>query len=145
MNSDSEQTTEEAVEETVEEVVEETAEETIDEEVAEETTTNGEPLDQSADVVSPEYQSFDDGNAASEGSDLARLQNVQIKVSAELGRATLPIQELMQLSAGSVLELDRTIDSPVDLIAQGVKLASGEVVVVDGHFAIRILKVYDNK
>jgi len=129
--------------EAVEESTVDTGEESTVEAGAESTADAGEESD--VDVSTPEYQSFDDNNAATDGGDLARLQNVQIKVAAELGRATLPIQELMQLTAGSVLELDRTIDSPVDLIAQGVKLAAGEVVVVDGHFAIRILKVYDNK
>ena len=47
----------------------------------------------------------------------------------------------MQLGEGTVLELNREIDSPVELMAQGVKLASGEVVVVDGCFAIRITEV----
>jgi flagellar motor switch protein FliN/FliY len=97
------------------------------------------------EVGSPEYQSFDNTGPANENGDLARLQNIQIAVTAELGRATLPIQELMQLAEGSVVELDRAIDSPIDLIAQGVTLASGEVVVVDGCFAIRILNVHDNK
>ena len=50
----------------------------------------------------------------------------------------------MQLGEGSVIELDRAIDSPVELIAQGVTLATGEVVVVDGCFAIRILNVHAN-
>lgn len=114
------------------------------EEQAEEMEVDGNDSIEDVDVSIPEYQSFDEGGQTNGDGDLTRLQNVQITVSAELGRATLPIQKLMQLSAGSVLELDRTIDSPVDLIAQGVKLASGEVVVVDGHFAIRILQVYDN-
>ena len=45
----------------------------------------------------------------------------------------------------SVLELNREIDSPVELIAQGVPLAEGEVVVVDGFFAVRVTKVYENQ
>ena len=143
MNTESPDTTEETIEDTVDEAVENTSDESnVD---AEELNVDADASDQNVDVNSPEYQSFDDSNPANDGGDLARLQNVQIKVAAELGRATLPIQELMQLTNASVLELDRTIDSPVDFIAQGVKLASGDVVVVDGHFAIRILKVYDNK
>jgi len=97
--------------------------------------------DSSPDISVPEYQEFTDTSGSSRAEDLARLQNIQITVSAELGRATIPIQELMQLGEGTVLELNREIDSPVELMAQGVKLASGEVVVVDGCFAIRITEV----
>ena len=97
------------------------------------------------DIESPEFQEFGDSVAGNGPGDLKRIQKIQITVSAELGRADVPIQQLMSLAEGSIVELDRDIDSPVELYAQGVALASGEVLVVDGHFAIRILNVYDNK
>ena len=107
----------------------------------EQTNNDATDSDSSPDISVPEYQEFTDTSGSSRAEDLARLQNIQITVSAELGRATIPIQELMQLGEGTVLELNREIDSPVELMAQGVKLASGEVVVVDGCFAIRITEV----
>ncbi len=97
------------------------------------------------DVREPEFQELT--NSAADGAvaaDFNRLQDIKISVSAELGKAVVPIQELLQLGPGSVLELDRTIDSPVELVTQGVPLAKGEVVVVNGFFAIRILEVYPN-
>lgn len=97
------------------------------------------------DVAVPEYQEFDENNPQGQAGDLARIQNIQITVSAELGRATIPIQNLMELSVGSIMELNREIDGPVELVAQGVPLAEGEVVVVNGFFAIRVTKVYENK
>ena len=101
--------------------------------------------DSDVEVGSPDYPSFGDESATTgQAGDLARLQNIKIAVSAELGRTQIPIQELMELAEGSVVELDRAIDSPIDLIAQGVTLASGEVVVIDGCFAIRILSVHAN-
>lgn len=108
---------------------------------AEQNANDVSEVDSSPDVSEPEYQELSDTSGSNRAEDLARLQNIQITVSAELGRATIPIQELMQLGEGTVLELNREIDSPVELVAQGVKLASGEVVVVDGCFAIRITKV----
>lgn len=108
---------------------------------AEQNANNVSEVDSTPDVSDPEYQELSDTSGSNRAEDLARLQNIQITVSAELGRATIPIQELMQLGEGTVLELNREIDSPVELVAQGVKLASGEVVVVDGCFAIRITKV----
>ena len=76
------------------------------------------------------------------GVPIARFNDVQVSVTAELGRAQVPIRKLLQLGAGSVIELDRTISSPVEIIAHGVPLACGEVVVVNDHFAIRISEIY---
>ena len=99
-----------------------------------------------ATLSSPEFQEFsDDQDGPDQPSELSRFQNIKVAVSAELGRAEIPIQTLMNLGEGSVLELNRDIDSPVELIAQGVALACGEVVVVDGCFAIRVTKVYATK
>lgn len=99
-----------------------------------------------ATLSSPEFQEFsDDQDGPDQPSELSRFQNIKVAVSAELGRAEIPIQTLMNLGEGSVLELNRDIDSPVELIAQGVALACGEVVVVNGCFAIRVTKVYATK
>lgn len=69
------------------------------------------------------------------------LHGVSIPVWAELGRVEMVIGDLLQLGEGSVVRLDRAVGDPVDLIAQGVKLARGEVIVVDDCFAIRIREV----
>ncbi len=92
----------------------------------------------------PEFQELDDQSVGAGNGNLSRIQKIQIAVTAELGRSTIPIQDLMNVSEGSVIELDREIDSPIELYAQGVPLASGEVVVVDGRFGVQITKVYEN-
>jgi flagellar motor switch protein FliN/FliY len=76
---------------------------------------------------------------------LDRLFDVTVTVTAELGRRTLAIGDILKLSLGSVLELDRLVSDPVDLMVQGVRLARGEVVVVDDRFAIRIKEIADPK
>lgn len=73
---------------------------------------------------------------------MSRFHDVQVAVSAELGRTKIPIQKLLQIGPGAVIELNRPISSPVELVAQGVPLASGEIVVVNDCFAIRIREVY---
>lgn len=86
--------------------------------------------------------------SVAEGPDVNTLQllyDVNVTVSAELGRAVLPIGDLLKLGAGSVVELDRQLSEPVDLIAQGVLIARGEVVVVDDCFAIRIKEIESPK
>ena len=57
----------------------------------------------------------------------------------------MPIGELLQLGEGAVLKLNRAVSEPVDLIAQGVRVARGEVVVVDDCFAIRIKEIENSK
>jgi flagellar motor switch protein FliN/FliY len=73
-----------------------------------------------------------------EVSTLESLLDVKVTVTAELGRASLVIGDVLKLGPGSVLELDRGVSEPVELYVQGVRLARGEVVVVDDRFAIRI-------
>lgn len=72
---------------------------------------------------------------------LKRFYDVSMTVSVELGRVTMPIGDLLQLSEGAVIQLDRLVSQPVDIIAQGVRLARGEVVVVEERYAIRITEI----
>ncbi len=101
--------------------------------------------DVGVEVQTPEYQSFAGQSGTSAKNEIARFHDLKVTVSAELGRTSIPIEQLLSLGSGSVLELDRSINSPIELIAQGVPLASGEVVVVDDCFAIRITEVYPTR
>ena len=76
---------------------------------------------------------------------LDSLLDVSVLITVELGRTTLTINEVLKLGVGSVVELDRLILEPVDLMVQGVRLARGEVVVVDDCFAIIIEEIADPK
>ncbi len=83
--------------------------------------------------------------AAHPAASLDRLLDVSVTVAAELGRVSMPISEILKLGTGTVLELDRPVSEPVDLMVQGVRLARGEVVIVDDRFAIRIKEIADPK
>jgi len=72
---------------------------------------------------------------------LERFSDVQVEIAVEIGRVTMSIGELLQLGQGSVVELDRDLNEPVSVMAQGVRIASGEVVVIDDHFAVRITEI----
>jgi len=95
-----------------------------------------------AQISTPEFPPLSPEPGQKSGPEFSRFHDVQVSVAAELGRTRIPIQKLMQIGPGAVVELNRSISSPVELIAQGVPLASGEVVVVNDCFAIRILEVY---
>ena len=71
--------------------------------------------------------------------------DVPVIVTARLGEAVMPIAEMMKLGPGSVIELDREVSQPVELIVRGVVFAKGEVVVVEDHFAIRIKELITPK
>ena len=133
-------------EESLEESVKTEGVESADAEANDAKASESKASESEATLSSPEFQEFsDDQDGPDEPTELSRFQNIKVAVSAELGRAEIPIQTLMNLGEGSVLELNRDIDSPVELIAQGVALACGEVVVVNGCFAIRVTKVYATK
>lgn len=72
---------------------------------------------------------------------LARFLDVTLSASVELGRALIPIGDVLKLGEGAVLELDREVTEPVDIMVQGVRLARGEVVIVDNNYAVRITEV----
>lgn len=69
------------------------------------------------------------------------LLHVPLRLSVVLGSCTMPISELLKLGVGSVVELDRTIDRPVDLLANGRPIARGEIVAVDESYGLRIAEL----
>ncbi len=75
------------------------------------------------------------------GTNLDVVQDVKVTLSMELGRTTLTIRELLQLSQGSVIELDRMVDEHMDVLVNGTLVAHGEVVVIDDKFGIRLTDV----
>lgn len=67
--------------------------------------------------------------------------NIPVDVSLELGRAKVDLQNLIDLNQGSVLELNRLVDEPVDVLVNGCLVAKAEVVVVDNKFGARITNI----
>lgn len=71
------------------------------------------------------------------------LYDLQLPVSIELGRTNMLIRDILRLARGSVVEFDKLVSEPVDVLINGKKVAEGEVVVVDKHFGIRITTLID--
>ncbi len=80
-------------------------------------------------------------NDAGEAQRLELLMNVPLAVSAELGRCTLRLSELLKLGAGSIVRLDRAAGAPVDVLVNDRLVAHGEVIAVDDRFGVRITDV----
>lgn len=74
---------------------------------------------------------------------LELLYDLQLPVSIELGRTSMLIRDILRLGRGSVIEFDKLVSEPVDVLIKGKKVAEGEVVVIDKHFGIRITTLVD--
>jgi flagellar motor switch protein FliN len=72
---------------------------------------------------------------------LELLLEVELPVSVSFGRAQLPLKEVLKLNSGSIVELNRSITEPVDLIVNNCVIARGEVVVVEGNYGVRIKQI----
>lgn len=75
------------------------------------------------------------------GAALSRLADVEMLVTAELGRTRMNVSELLTLGPGSIIELDRAAGSPVDLLVNNTLIARGEVVVVDEEYGVRLTEI----
>jgi len=74
-------------------------------------------------------------------ADIAMIGNIPVSLSMEIGRTSLTIAELMSLGKGSVVELQRMADEPLDVLVNGTLVAHGEAVVVGDRFGIRLTDV----
>jgi len=72
------------------------------------------------------------------------LHGVDMEVTVELGRTQMSVRDLLALSPGAVLELDRAAGSPADLLVNGRLIARGEVVVLDEDFGLRVTEIVDD-
>ena len=77
------------------------------------------------------------------GLGLNLLRDVEMTLSVEVGRARMTVRELLELTPGSVVELDRAAGAPADLLVNGRVIARGEVVVVDEDFGLRITELVE--
>ncbi|KPU44658.1 flagellar motor switch protein FliN [Oxobacter pfennigii] len=82
------------------------------------------------------------GQAMPKNIDL--ILDVPIEVSVILGRTRKTIKEILELNTGSLIELDKLVEEPVEILINGKKVAEGEVVVVNENFGIRITNIISN-
>ena len=71
-------------------------------------------------------------------SSIDLLLDVELPVSISFGRAQLPLKDVIKLTTGSIVELNRALSEPVEVIVNNCVIARGEVVVVEGNYGIRI-------
>ena len=76
-------------------------------------------------------------------SNLRVLENIKVRLTVEVGNTEIKIKDLLRLNEGSVVELERLAGEPLDILANGTKIAKGEVVMVGEKFGIRFTEVAD--
>ena len=73
--------------------------------------------------------------------DLSLLMDVELSVTLRFGGRRLQLREVLDLSPGSVVELDRQVEEPIEMLLDGKILARGEIVVIDGNYGLRVTEV----
>jgi flagellar motor switch protein FliN/FliY len=86
----------------------------------------------------------DVGSLASGGAGLDSLADVELNVSVELGRTEMVVEDILRLTEGSVVELDKLAGDPVDVFVNQRLVARGEVLVLNDNFCIRISEIVDD-
>ncbi|KTF70595.1 flagellar motor switch protein FliN [Sphingomonas sp. HT-1] len=103
------------------------------------------PSDGSEPQQVPDFEDFElpGGNpeAPAGMSGLEAVHDVPVKVQAVLGRARMPIGDLLNLTSGTVLELDRRVGEPVDIFVNDRLIARGEVVLIDNALGVTLTEI----
>lgn len=102
---------------------------------------------ESPDFQAPAFEEVaPEGDAASAGEpDIDVILDVPVTLSLEVGRAQMSVGELLRLSHGAVVELDRKAGDPLDVLVNGALVARGEIVVVNDKFGIRLTEVLSQR
>ncbi len=99
---------------------------------------NNNTAESTANTVSPAPA----GNVVLTGnSGLDIVKNILVTLTIELGRTRMSLKDLLALEQGSVIELERMVDEPMDVLVNGTLVAHGEVVVIDDTFGVRLTDV----
>ena len=97
--------------------------------------------DRSGEVKAARFSSLQNVPLSSDQGSIDLLADVELNLTVELGRTSIPVREVLQLGAGSIVELHKLAGEPVDVLVNGKLIARGEVVVVDESFGVRLTEI----
>lgn len=102
----------------------------------------GYPTGMNQDVQAASFSSFEDVSLQpNEKRNLDLLMDIPLQVTVELGRTKRTVKEILELSSGSIVELDKLAGEPVDILVNQKLIAKGEVVVIDENFGVRVTDI----
>jgi len=112
---------------------------------AEEASTRGARPGEKKEAQDPDFEMLIETESKSNGKEnrLDLLLDLDMSINVELGKTSMMIKDILELGRGSIIEFDKLVSEPVDVLVNGRKMAEGEVVVVDKHFGIRITSMAD--
>jgi len=87
------------------------------------------------------FDAMESSEAANRESSLNIIMDVPLQISVELGQCKKTIKEILELSNGSVVALDKVAGEPVDIVVNGKMIAKGEVIVIDDNYGVRITEI----
>lgn len=99
-----------------------------------------ESVDQEMPIDQPQPEQ-DAAHGARSAEGLAFVMDVPVEVTVEIGRKRMRIADILRLGAGSVLELNKAADEPLDIYVNDRPIARGEAVVVGDHYGVRVTEV----
>jgi len=114
----------------------------------ESTATDSSNADRDSSVSGTDFAEIKDSQDPSEvneGKNLNLLMDIRMGMIVELGRAEMHLKDILKLTKGSIIELDRLSGEPVDLFVNNKLIARGEVVVIDDNFGLRITQLAGTK
>ena len=98
------------------------------------------PKQPPVEVSQPSFQTLD-GHAQVEGDNLDLLMDIPLNLSVVLGTSKKSVREILSFNTGSVIELEKLTDEPLDILLNGKLIAQGEVVVINDNFGVRITNI----
>lgn len=134
------------------EISENTAAEPVEEAAVKDSEPeNGEVKIEERDINDPvtvrpvEFTQFDSYTPTNTDTNknLELLMDIKLQLTVELGRCQLPVKKVLELTRGSIVELDKVAGESVELYANGKHIANGEVVVIEDNFGLRITSISD--
>ena len=98
------------------------------------------PKQPPVEVSQPSFQTLN-GHAQGEGDNLDLLMDIPLNLSVVLGTSRKSVREILSFNTGSVIELEKLTDEPLDILLNGKLIAQGEVVVINDNFGVRITNI----
>lgn len=100
---------------------------------------------QPVNVQPAQFQAFaGDFNPVTQQENIGLIMDVPLEVTVELGRTSKSIQDILEFTPGTIIELNKIAGEPIDVLVNGKYIAKGEVVVIEESFGIRITEIINN-
>ncbi len=113
---------------------------------SERSRTVSKPAAEERSVQNVEFSSFsEDENGSLPTQNIGLLMDIPLQVTVELGQTRKTIKEVLEMTPGSIIELDKLAGEPVDILINQKPIAKGEVVVIDENFGVRITEIINQR